>query len=135
MPQNPPDPPSSSRSGLAPVVENAIKQSDTFEAGAKSVARWLITSVAIGLLFGMPGCCLGVPIGYKSAHHFALFGGFNLLGEPNSPARDSLVPGHIAIFAGFFAIFGFLVGFLSILSYWAFSQASRSSHQLFVKLP
>lgn len=55
----------------------------------------LICNKAIMLVFGI---IVGSFIGYYSAHHFALWGGLALYGQPYSPARQSLVPGHMLFF-------------------------------------
>jgi hypothetical protein len=55
---------------------------------------------------------LSGPVGYLSAHHFALYGGFVLMGKPGSPARQSLVPGHILLWALLLGGAGFLVGWV-----------------------
>lgn len=56
------------------------------------------------------GTLLGCVIGFYAAHHFAFFGGINLIGEPYSPARDSLVPGHMLLCGGVLGISGFGIG-------------------------
>jgi hypothetical protein len=67
------------------------------------LAKVVCTSTGIGL-----GCI----VGYFSAHYFAIFGGFLLLGEPHSPARDQLVPGHMLLWALLLGVAGLGLGFL-----------------------
>ena len=64
------------------------------------------------LILGVIGVGLGVIVGYFAAHHFAFFGGFALLGEPYSPARNSLVPGHMLLCAILLGGAGVLIGFI-----------------------
>ena len=57
------------------------------------------------------GVILGGLTGYFSAHYFPLWGGFLLLGEPGSRARELLVPGHMLLFAILLGLLGFGLGF------------------------
>ncbi|MBL1321844.1 MAG: hypothetical protein COA63_012405 [Methylophaga sp.] len=57
------------------------------------------------------GILIGCVLGYFSAHHFALWGGFVLIGEPYSPARDTLVPGHVLFFAVTLGAIGLAIGY------------------------
>ncbi len=43
------------------------------------------------------GAIVGCAAGYYFAHHAPLFGGLYMLGMPYSPARDTLVPGHVLL--------------------------------------
>ena len=43
------------------------------------------------------GIAAGCVIGFFAAHHFAFFGGVLLFGKPYSPARYTLVPGHMLL--------------------------------------
>jgi len=56
------------------------------------------------------GIVVGGVVGYFAAHYFALWGGFALIGEPHSPARNSLVPGHVLFFATVLGAAGFIIG-------------------------
>lgn len=58
------------------------------------------------------GVLLGCFVGFFAAHHFAFFGGFVLMGSPYSPARYSLVPGHMLLCGILFGIAGFGIGHL-----------------------
>lgn len=57
------------------------------------------------------GIVIGSIVGYFAAHHFALWGGFVLIGAPYSPARNSLVPGHVLFFAVVLGAIGFAIGY------------------------
>ena len=57
------------------------------------------------------GIVIGCIVGYFAAHHFALWGGFALFGEPYSPACGSLVPGHVLFFATALGAIGFAIGY------------------------
>ena len=56
------------------------------------------------------GIAIGCIVGYFSAHYFPLWGGFVMLAEPHSPARNSLVPGHVLFYASVLGATGFIVG-------------------------
>ena len=62
------------------------------------------------ILCCIEGLILGVLIGFFAAQYFALWGGLDSLGQPYSPARMALVPGHVAFFAVVFGAAGFFVG-------------------------
>jgi predicted Zn finger-like uncharacterized protein len=55
--------------------------------------------IEVCLTQGIVGVIIGCVVGYFAAHHFAFFGGWALMGEPYSPARNSLVPGHMLLCA------------------------------------
>jgi hypothetical protein len=57
------------------------------------------------------GIFAGCVVGYFAAHHFALWGGLALLGQPYSPARSTLVPGHVGFFAVVLGVIGFAAGY------------------------
>lgn len=63
--------------------------------------RVLMTLIGIGA-----GCV----VGFFAVHYFAFLGGVNLMGKPYSPARDSLVPGHMLLCGILLGIFGFAIG-------------------------
>jgi hypothetical protein len=77
-----------------------------FVAQQKGIRTTLKAAFAIG------GILLGAFIGYLAAHNFPLWGGFAMLGEAHSRARDSLVPGHIAVCALVLGIIGFGIAHL-----------------------
>lgn len=62
------------------------------------------------LVLAILGSAAGGVFGYFAAHYFALWGGLMLLGDPHSPARDKLVPGHAFLFAVVFGVCGFVIG-------------------------
>jgi len=51
----------------------------------------LISVVLLGLL--------GAILGYTASQFYPLWGGILALGQPFSPARQSLIPGHVVAFA------------------------------------
>jgi hypothetical protein len=63
-------------------------------------------------VFAGGGIVLGCIVGYFAAHYFPLWGGLAMLGEAHSQARDSLVPGHIALCAVTFGAFAFGIAHL-----------------------
>lgn len=77
--------------------EKAVVQQTNFEKDSR-----------IPLTIG--GILCGAVIGFLSAHHFALWGGFALIGQPYSPARSSLVPGHIMFFSVVLGAIGYAIG-------------------------
>jgi hypothetical protein len=76
----------------------------------------LIRGAIVGICT-VGGVIVGCIVGFFAAHHFAFFGGFALIGEPYSPARDSLVPGHMLLCGILLGAAGFGVGWL-INSFW-----------------
>jgi uncharacterized protein DUF4339 len=87
------------------------------KCGVRQVPR---QSWALRIILTVIGIIAGAIIGFFAAHHFAFFGGLALLGEPYSPARYSLVPGHILLCAGLLGLVGFVIGWLL-----TFSQRAR----------
>lgn len=72
--------------------------------GGGRLQRVLLTlCLPLSLAFSMTGGVLG----YFSAHYYPFWGNsLQILGDPHSPARDSLVPSHVVAFA----MAGLLVG-------------------------
>jgi hypothetical protein len=75
-------------------------------SGSSQSAR-IVNELGLPQYMGLAGI-----IGFYAAHHFALWGGLALIGFPYSPARYSLVPGHVAVFSLVFTVFGMLPGVL-----------------------
>jgi len=72
-----------------------------------------ITFCIVLCLIGVIG---GAMAGQYLAHHAPLFGGINMMGEPGSPARQSLVPGHVALLGTLGGIAGLLLGVVRVLT-------------------
>jgi DNA-directed RNA polymerase subunit RPC12/RpoP len=62
---------------------------------------------------GTLGALVGCVVGIFAAHHFAFFGGFALIGEPYSPIRWELVPGHMLLCGILLGLFGTVAGGLA----------------------
>ena len=58
------------------------------------------------------GLVIGAELGFLAAQLFPLWGGWLMMGEPYSPHRYQLVPGHVAVFAALFGVVGFGAGWL-----------------------
>lgn len=57
------------------------------------------------------GGLLGGVVGFLLAHYYPLWGGMAMMmGEPFSPARSSLVPGHVVVFFLVFGGIGYAIG-------------------------
>ena len=80
----------------------------------------IIYTISGTMLGGLIGGVVGGIFGSYAAHHCALFGGFNLMGVPYSPARYALVPGHVVLCGillglfcgGMLGLIGFIVGWI-----------------------
>jgi len=87
----------------------------SFNPPITSTLKGLLTSGRISLALigilagGFCGIVCGCIIGYFAAHYFPFFGGLAMMGEPHSGARDSLVPGHMLLFAGLLGLLGGIV--------------------------
>ena len=58
------------------------------------------------------GVLIGCVLGFAAAEYFPLWGGIAKFGAPFSPARNSLVAGHIFAFAGSLCTIGLLISIL-----------------------
>jgi hypothetical protein len=113
--EQPPVPPVIPPVPLPPPIQNAdFNQKIVFQhisrnttSGKKKTTGSSITRVA---LFTITGILTGCVTGYFAAHHFAFFGGLLLLGAPYSPARSSLVPGHMLLCGMLLGILGLGLG-------------------------
>lgn len=52
----------------------------------------------------------GAMLGRYLAHEAPLFGGLNMMAEPGSPARQALVPGHVALLGTVGGLVGLVLG-------------------------
>jgi len=104
------------RTGLN--VKGVADEEATTEGVLNTFSRHIfkIAGTVIGLI-------AGPVVGYYSAHYFAIYGGFLLLGVPHSPARDQLVPGHVLLWTVIMCLVGFGLGLLLDL----FSEVVRNN--------
>jgi hypothetical protein len=99
--EQPPVPPVSP-DPVPPPIQNAdFNQASVFQYVPRNRTRvkkkTTGLSLPLMLLCTITGILTGCVAGYFAAHHFAFFGGFLLFGKPYSPARSSLVPGHMLL--------------------------------------
>ena len=102
-----------------PPIENGDLSHETvpqFVTRNKTTVQKKITgpSLALPAFTTTLGIGSGCVIGYFAAHHFAFFGGFALLGQPYSPARSSLVPGHMLLCGILLGLLGLGLGVLFV---------------------
>jgi hypothetical protein len=63
---------------------------------------------------GIMGAAVGAVLGYFSAHYFPLWEGFlTAIARPHSPARASLVPGHMLALGVLFGVSAFALTYLA----------------------
>lgn len=87
--------------------------------------KWRTACLLIGLFCGIGlGIACGCVIGYYAAHHFPFYGGFAVtFGEPFSPARSKLVPGHMLLCSVVLSLLmSFACGVVGYLIGWAFDK-------------
>jgi hypothetical protein len=63
---------------------------------------WQVVEALLGIVVG----CV---CGYYAAHHFPFWGGIVMMGAPYSPARSSLVPGHMLLCSLILGGIGFIL--------------------------
>jgi hypothetical protein len=101
-----------------PVQRSAIKPESIpeFVSRNKSKVRknLAVPSLLLPVLTTTIGIAAGCVVGYFAAHHFAFFGGFALIGQPYSPARSSLVPGHMLLCGLLLGTIGLGLGILFV---------------------
>ena len=100
-----------------PPIQNADFNQESvpqFVTRNKITVQKKITApeLALPALTTTLGIGIGCVTGYFAAHHFAFFGGFALLGQPYSPARSSLVPGHMLLCGILLGLLGLGLGVL-----------------------
>ena len=104
----PPPPPMQGATAAQPFVQK--KPRTPHQYNTPRLKRALMKYPMI--LYGIIGASAGCVVGYFAAHHFAFYGGFALIGEPYSPARSSLVPGHMLLCGVLLGAIGVLSGFI-----------------------
>jgi hypothetical protein len=88
------------------VGDTGTGQGSNSPAGRRKFFDPIGTTI-LGVIFG----CI---VGFFAAHYFPFFGGLAMtLGQPFSPARYGLVPGHILLCVSLFGGFGLVVGLLN----------------------
>jgi predicted RNA-binding Zn-ribbon protein involved in translation (DUF1610 family) len=105
------------------TVEDGLEESEESEGGSHPTSTPRHVPYVSRIFDTIAGIGLGCIVGYFSAHYFAIFGGFQLLGNPHSPARDQLVPGHMLLWALLLGVAGLGLGFL--MDGWQGSSRSR----------
>jgi DNA-directed RNA polymerase subunit RPC12/RpoP len=102
----------------SPSVEHdRVLAGDYSEPQQSEIPPWLEQLLQFGrkghggrVSCSLLGVALGCVVGNFAAHYFAFFGGFALMGEPFSPARYSLVPGHMLLCGILLGLAGFGIG-------------------------
>ena len=92
------------------VSDDDAPTSSEYKPLPSAVSRPSIVGLISGVIMGI----VGIPVGYLLAHHAPLYGDFvsRVRAEPFSLARESLVPGHIALCSIGLAAIGFFVAYL-----------------------
>jgi len=90
-----------------PPMATTVRRSNSDVVGRR-VRKNTIPAMPIALT--LSGVLLGCVVGFYAAHHFAFYGGFVLFAEPYSPARHTLVPGHMLLCGILLGLAGFGLG-------------------------
>lgn len=86
------------------------KKCDSVQVGEREFSFIFFKNFILIAITTFWGVLLGCIVGFFSAHYFPVFGGFLMLGEPDSEWRNQLVPGHMLLFSFLLGIVGFVLG-------------------------
>jgi hypothetical protein len=95
-----------------PVALTASTGSESLDRTLGHIGQRARGSIRVPIVMAMMGIATGCLVGFFAAHYFAFFGGLALIGRPFSPARFSLVPGHMLLCGIILGAAGFAIGFL-----------------------
>ncbi len=83
-------------------------------ANSESSKRESLVYLLLPVVTSILGILAGAFIGVFAAHHFPFYGGIAMLGAPYSPARSSLVPGHMLLCGVVLGSVGLAAGLLLV---------------------